>query len=63
MPVEATVTRLRERVADVRAARARGDDEVERARWMALAQAAQELTYTGERDMAARALSRIAQDR
>ena len=39
------------------------DHEVERARWMPLAQAARELTYPGERDMAARALSRIAPDR
>jgi 8-oxo-dGTP pyrophosphatase MutT (NUDIX family) len=39
------------------------DDEVERACWMALPRAARELTYAGERDMAARALSRIAPDR
>jgi 8-oxo-dGTP pyrophosphatase MutT (NUDIX family) len=39
------------------------DHEVERACWMPLAQAAQELTYAGERDMAARALSRVARDR
>src|SRR5204862_1471250 len=36
------------------------DDEVEQARWMPLAQAAQELSYEGEREMAARALSAIA---
>jgi ADP-ribose pyrophosphatase YjhB (NUDIX family) len=34
------------------------DHEVEEARWMALADAARELTYQGEREMAARALSR-----
>jgi ADP-ribose pyrophosphatase YjhB (NUDIX family) len=34
------------------------DHEVEHARWMPLEQAARELTYKGERDMAARALSR-----
>jgi 8-oxo-dGTP pyrophosphatase MutT (NUDIX family) len=34
------------------------DHEVEQARWMPLEQAARELTYKGERDMAARALSR-----
>jgi 8-oxo-dGTP pyrophosphatase MutT (NUDIX family) len=39
------------------------DHEVERACWMALAEAARDLTYPGERDMAARALSRIARDR
>jgi 8-oxo-dGTP pyrophosphatase MutT (NUDIX family) len=39
------------------------DHEVERACWMPLAQAARELTYAGERDMAARALSRVARDR
>jgi 8-oxo-dGTP pyrophosphatase MutT (NUDIX family) len=39
------------------------DHEVERARWMPLAQAARELTYPGERDMAGRALSRVARDR
>ena len=38
------------------------DDEVEQARWMPLAEAAQRLTYDGERDMAARALSRISSD-
>jgi 8-oxo-dGTP pyrophosphatase MutT (NUDIX family) len=39
------------------------DDEVEEARWMPLAEAATALSYTGERDMAARALSAIAPDR
>jgi 8-oxo-dGTP pyrophosphatase MutT (NUDIX family) len=34
------------------------DHEVERAEWMALAEAARRLTYRGERDMAAAALSR-----
>ena len=34
------------------------DHEVEHARWMPLEDAARELTYKGERDMAARALSR-----
>jgi 8-oxo-dGTP pyrophosphatase MutT (NUDIX family) len=34
------------------------DFEVERASWMALGDAARELTYAGEREMAARALSR-----
>ena len=34
------------------------DDEVERAEWMAIEQAARELSYQGERDMVARALSR-----
>ena len=34
------------------------DGEVEHARWMPLEQAAGELTYAGEREMAARALSR-----
>ena len=35
------------------------DDEVEVARWMALDEAARELTYKGERQMAARALERL----
>jgi 8-oxo-dGTP pyrophosphatase MutT (NUDIX family) len=39
------------------------DHEIEDARWMPLAQAARELTYAGEREMVARALSRIAADR
>jgi 8-oxo-dGTP pyrophosphatase MutT (NUDIX family) len=34
------------------------DGEVEQASWMALADAARKLTYAGEREMAARALSR-----
>jgi 8-oxo-dGTP pyrophosphatase MutT (NUDIX family) len=38
------------------------DHEVEHARWMPLADAARTLTYQGERDMAARALSRIDAD-
>jgi 8-oxo-dGTP pyrophosphatase MutT (NUDIX family) len=35
------------------------DHEVEEARWMALEEAAELLTYRGERDMAARALERL----
>ena len=35
------------------------DHEVEQARWMPLAEARQALTYSGERDMVSRALSRI----
>jgi 8-oxo-dGTP pyrophosphatase MutT (NUDIX family) len=35
------------------------DHEVEQARWMPLADAAQALSYHGERDMAARALSQM----
>jgi 8-oxo-dGTP pyrophosphatase MutT (NUDIX family) len=35
------------------------DREVEDARWLALARAARELTYKGERDMASRALLRL----
>ena len=35
------------------------DDEVQHARWLALDAAARELTYRGERDMAALALSRV----
>jgi 8-oxo-dGTP pyrophosphatase MutT (NUDIX family) len=38
------------------------DHEVEEARWMPLAEAARRLTYEGEREMAARALSRISSD-
>jgi 8-oxo-dGTP pyrophosphatase MutT (NUDIX family) len=38
------------------------DHEVEQARWMPLAEAATALTYEGEREMAARALSRISSD-
>jgi 8-oxo-dGTP pyrophosphatase MutT (NUDIX family) len=39
------------------------DHEVEEARWMALAQAARELTYAGEREMVQRAMSRSLRDR
>ena len=39
------------------------DHEVLDARWMPLAEAAEALTYEGERDMAARALARIDSDR
>jgi 8-oxo-dGTP pyrophosphatase MutT (NUDIX family) len=39
------------------------DDEVEHARWMALAEAAEALSYEGEREMAERALSAIGADR
>jgi 8-oxo-dGTP pyrophosphatase MutT (NUDIX family) len=39
------------------------DSEIEEARWMPLAEAARALTYAGERDMVARALSRVAADR
>jgi ADP-ribose pyrophosphatase YjhB (NUDIX family) len=35
------------------------DQEIEEARWMPLAEAAAKLTYAGEREMAARALSRL----
>jgi len=38
------------------------DHEVEVARWMPLVEAAEVLTYEGEREMAARALSRISAD-
>jgi 8-oxo-dGTP pyrophosphatase MutT (NUDIX family) len=38
------------------------DHEVEDARWMPLEEAAKALTYEGEREMAARALSRIDSD-
>ena len=38
------------------------DDEVEEARWMPLAEAAEALTYAGERDMVTRALSRLRAD-
>jgi len=38
------------------------DHEVEQARWMELSEARQRLTYDGERDMAARALSQISSD-
>lgn len=39
------------------------DDEVEEARWMPLEEAAQALSYEGEREMAARALAAIGGDR
>ncbi len=39
------------------------DDEVEEARWMPLEEAAQALSYEGEREMAARALSASPDDR
>jgi 8-oxo-dGTP pyrophosphatase MutT (NUDIX family) len=39
------------------------DHEIEDARWMPLEQAASELTYAGEREMVARALSRLPSDR
>lgn len=38
------------------------DHEVERACWMPLSEATERLTYDGERDMAARALSQISSD-
>jgi 8-oxo-dGTP pyrophosphatase MutT (NUDIX family) len=38
------------------------DHEVEQARWMPLSEARHRLTYDGERDMAARALSQISSD-
>lgn len=38
------------------------DHEVERASWMPLSEAAKRLSYDGERDMAARALSQISSD-
>jgi 8-oxo-dGTP pyrophosphatase MutT (NUDIX family) len=39
------------------------DHEIEQARWMPLQQAAEQLTYPGEREMVKRALSRNAADR
>lgn len=39
------------------------DHEIEEARWMALDQAAQELTYAGEREIVRRAMSRVATER
>ena len=39
------------------------DHEIEDARWMPLADAARELSYSGEREMVARAMSRISSDR
>jgi 8-oxo-dGTP pyrophosphatase MutT (NUDIX family) len=39
------------------------DHEIEVARWMALEDAARELTYAGEREMVRRAISRLTADR
>ena len=39
------------------------DHEIEEARWMPLEEAAQALSYSGEREMVSRAQSRIAADR
>ncbi len=39
------------------------DHEIEQARWMPLAEAAESLSYSGEREMVARALQRITRDR
>jgi 8-oxo-dGTP pyrophosphatase MutT (NUDIX family) len=39
------------------------DDEVEEARWMSLVEASTALSYQGEREMVARALSQTAADR
>jgi ADP-ribose pyrophosphatase YjhB (NUDIX family) len=39
------------------------DQEIEDARWMPLAEAAENLTHPGEREMAARALSSVQADR
>jgi 8-oxo-dGTP pyrophosphatase MutT (NUDIX family) len=39
------------------------DHEIEDARWMPLERATQELTYAGEREIVARALSRLSSDR
>ena len=39
------------------------DHEIERAWWMPLAQAAEELTYEGERAMVRRAMSQLTRDR
>ena len=39
------------------------DEEIEEARWIALEDATRELSFEGERDMAARALSRLQADR
>jgi 8-oxo-dGTP pyrophosphatase MutT (NUDIX family) len=38
------------------------DGEIEESKWMPLTEAAQSLTYAGEREMVARALSRLAAD-
>jgi 8-oxo-dGTP pyrophosphatase MutT (NUDIX family) len=39
------------------------DQEIEEARWISLEEAAQELSFPGEREMVARALSRLDSDR
>jgi 8-oxo-dGTP pyrophosphatase MutT (NUDIX family) len=39
------------------------DQEIEDARWMPLEQAAQSLTYAGEREIVRRAMSRVSSDR
>jgi 8-oxo-dGTP pyrophosphatase MutT (NUDIX family) len=39
------------------------DQEIEDARWMALEEAAEALTYPGEREIVRRALSRLSSDR
>jgi 8-oxo-dGTP pyrophosphatase MutT (NUDIX family) len=39
------------------------DHEIEEARWMPMEEAARSLSYAGEREMVARALSRVASDR
>jgi len=39
------------------------DHEIEEARWMPLEEAARSLSYEGEREMVARALSRLARER
>jgi 8-oxo-dGTP pyrophosphatase MutT (NUDIX family) len=39
------------------------DHEIEDARWMSLEEAAEALSYEGEREMVQRALSRLSQDR
>jgi 8-oxo-dGTP pyrophosphatase MutT (NUDIX family) len=39
------------------------DHEIEQAHWMGLAEAAEQLTYEGEREMVSRALSRAVSDR
>jgi 8-oxo-dGTP pyrophosphatase MutT (NUDIX family) len=39
------------------------DDEIEEARWMPLAEAQHALSFEGERQMVARALSRLSADR
>ncbi|MFN8175019.1 MAG: NUDIX hydrolase [Solirubrobacteraceae bacterium] len=39
------------------------DDEIEEARWLGLAEAAEALSYEGERDMVRRAIARLQGDR